>query len=75
MARVGWVVQSPDVQRHVPVIVRKILICSNERIYDGIGVASSCSQSMTGAMVTANVLSQHRRPREPRAFLEVLQAQ
>eukprot|EP00959_Pyramimonas_sp_CCMP1952_P356989 7475123-Pyramimonas_sp.AAC.1 len=30
---------------------------------------------MTGALVTAGALRQHRRPRAPRVVLEVLQAQ
>eukprot|EP00959_Pyramimonas_sp_CCMP1952_P464315 9486376-Pyramimonas_sp.AAC.1 len=61
MARVRRAVQGPGVHRRAPIILRRILICTNERIYDGIGVVSSGSHIVTGAMETAGVLSQYRR--------------
>eukprot|EP00959_Pyramimonas_sp_CCMP1952_P164931 3447618-Pyramimonas_sp.AAC.1 len=63
MARESRVFQSPGVHQHIPIIVRHLLICSNERIYDGIAVASLGSHLMTGAVMTADMFRQYRRLR------------
>eukprot|EP00959_Pyramimonas_sp_CCMP1952_P458688 9477042-Pyramimonas_sp.AAC.1 len=65
-ARAGRVVQSPGVHQHMPIIVRHLLICGNERIYADLAVAPLGSHLVTGAVMTADVLRQCRRPRAPR---------
>eukprot|EP00959_Pyramimonas_sp_CCMP1952_P163257 3412983-Pyramimonas_sp.AAC.1 len=72
MARASRVVQSPGVHQ---CIALHIPICNYESIYDGIAVASPGGHLMTGAVATADVLPQHRRPQAPRVVFEVLQAQ
>eukprot|EP00959_Pyramimonas_sp_CCMP1952_P450836 9439161-Pyramimonas_sp.AAC.1 len=54
VARVSRVAQSPGVHQRIPIIVRHVLICSNERIYDGIAVASPGGHLMTEAAMTAD---------------------
>eukprot|EP00959_Pyramimonas_sp_CCMP1952_P382894 8023069-Pyramimonas_sp.AAC.1 len=58
-ARASRIVQRSGVHQHAPIIVRRVLICSNERIHDGVGVVPSGGHIMTGATATANALAQH----------------